>query len=44
MNSMRYTVTLARTFFSNVADMIVGMWDAIYSVAEDEDADEMRVI
>jgi hypothetical protein len=37
-------MTLAKTFFFSLSDFISSLWKEIYSVTEDEDADELRVI
>jgi hypothetical protein len=37
-------MTLAKTFFFSLADVLAGLWKEIYSITEDEDADELRVI
>jgi hypothetical protein len=37
-------MTLAKTFFFSLSDVIAGLWKEVYSITEDEDADELRVI
>ncbi len=37
-------MTLCKTFFFSFSDTLSSMWKAIYSITEDKDADELRVI
>lgn len=37
-------MTLCKTFFFSLSETLSEMWNAIYSITEEKDADELRVI
>lgn len=37
-------MTLCKTFFFSLSETLSGMWKEIYSITEEKDADELRVI
>jgi hypothetical protein len=37
-------MTLAKTFFFSLSDYVVDLWEAIFSITEEEESDELRVI
>jgi hypothetical protein len=37
-------MTLAKTFLFSITDLVAQMWEAIFSITEEEEADELRVI
>jgi hypothetical protein len=37
-------MTLCKTFFFSFSETVSNLWNAIYSITEEKDADELRVI
>jgi hypothetical protein len=37
-------MTLCKTFFFSLSEALSSMWAEIYSITEEKDADELRVI
>jgi hypothetical protein len=37
-------MTLCKTFFFSLSETLASMWAEIYSITEEKDADELRVI
>jgi len=37
-------MTLCKNIYFSLSETLLAMWEAIYSITEDKDADELRII